>query len=72
MILGFTGTQKDVTGKQFDAMLTLVTELRPTEIHHGDCVGADHRFHQLCEWLNSMNPNYQIEIHIHPLLRSWP
>ena len=66
MIMGFTGTQADITPKQFDRILELLTLLRPTEIHHGDCIGADSRFHQIVEFLNSENPNYQIEIHVHP------
>jgi hypothetical protein len=68
MIAGFTGTQRDITAKQFDALLEVITTIRPVAIHHGDCIGADHRFHQICAWLNHENPNYQIAIHIHPPL----
>jgi len=75
MIIGFTGTQTDLTAKQFDALLDLILELRPHEAHHGDCVGADERLHQTCAWLNDENPNYQIKIHIHPPIvdtkRAW-
>ena len=55
-----------MTTKQFDEVLELLTTLQPLEVHHGDCVGADSRIHQIVEFLNKENPNYQIEIHIHP------
>lgn len=66
MIVAFTGTQADMTGKQFDAVLELLTELKPREIHHGDCIGADARFHAIAVWLNHENLNCQIKIHVHP------
>jgi hypothetical protein len=66
MNIGFTGTQKDINPKQFDRLMGLLTILRPHEVHHGDCVGADTRLHEIVEFLNHENPNYQIEIHVHP------
>jgi len=75
MNIGFTGTQTDINAKQFDRLLGLLTILRPHEVHHGDCVGADDRLHAMVCWLNDENPNYQINIHIHPPIidtkRAW-
>lgn len=70
MIIGFTGTQDDLTAKQFDTLLETITTRRPAAAHHGDCIGADKRFHQICAWLNLENPNYQIAIHVHPPLEN--
>lgn len=41
MIVGFTGTQQGLTAAQARAVYALLLELRPKQIHHGDCVGAD-------------------------------
>ena len=52
MILGFTGTQKQPSLEQFDALYELVIRLtagiKPVEAHHGDCIGADYTFHAIC------------------------
>ena len=59
MILGFTGTQNDISIEQFDQIVALLEELKPTAVHHGDCVGADAVFHDICLTLG-------IPIVIHP------
>ncbi len=41
MKVGFTGTQVGTTEKQRVTFLTVITELQPTEFHHGCCIGAD-------------------------------
>jgi len=41
MIVSFTGTSRGMTTEQKAALGHLLTQLQPTEIHHGDCVGAD-------------------------------
>ena len=46
MIVGFTGTRNGMTQRQKAAVRKI---LRRAELaHHGDCVGADEEFHQLC------------------------
>jgi hypothetical protein len=59
MILGFTGTQGAVKLIQFDALVELVKRLNPEEAHHGDCIGADDLFHDICMDLD-------IPVIIHP------
>lgn len=59
MIIGFTGSQKGMTSNQFDRLVTLLVDLNPTEAHHGDCIGADDVFHQICLEL-------QIPVVLHP------
>jgi hypothetical protein len=50
MIVGFTGTRRGMTAAQHRAVLQLVQELRPTEVHHGCCVGADAELHGTARW----------------------
>lgn len=48
MKVGFTGTREWLTEAQTDDLTTLLKKLKPDEVHHGDCVGADAQFQQLC------------------------
>ena len=41
MIVSFTGTSRGMTAEQKAALGKLLAELQPSELHHGDCVGAD-------------------------------
>ena len=41
MIIGFTGTSTGMTQKQIATVRYLFTELQVTELHHGECCGAD-------------------------------
>ena len=59
MIIGFTGTQRAITTDQFDRLVTLLEDLKPTQAHHGDCIGADSVFHEICLEL-------KIPVVIHP------
>jgi hypothetical protein len=45
--LGFTGTRHWMTKQQVDVVSMLIDLLEPSEVHHGDCVGADAQFHDL-------------------------
>lgn len=45
MKIGFTGTRNGMTVQQGEAVEHLLYQLRPDEIHHGDCRGADAEFH---------------------------
>ena len=62
MIVGFTGTQKNMTDSQKDMLLIALYELNKmdsiTEVHHGDCIGADKLFHDICFMMD-----YPIVIH---------
>jgi hypothetical protein len=41
MIVSFTGTSRGTTAEQKSALGRLLVQLRPAEVHHGNCVGAD-------------------------------
>lgn len=45
--IGFTGTQIGMTHEQRYVFKGLIHELKPTEFHHGDCIGADKQAHEL-------------------------
>ena len=47
MRAGFTGTREGMTKSQYYAVWYLLETLGVTELHHGDCVGADAEAHLL-------------------------
>jgi hypothetical protein len=66
VIVGFTGSRQGMTQAQREAVVEVLMEA--TEAHHGDCVGADREFHEICEELG-------IDVVLHPptdpKLRAW-
>lgn len=61
MHVGFTGTRLGMTTEQFEAVRSLVLSIGPLIAHHGDCVGADAEFHEICTGLAT------IEVHPGPI-----
>jgi hypothetical protein len=57
--LGFTGTADGMTLAQALTVGRLLLFMRPDFVHHGDCVGADAKFHGIAY-------RHSIGIHIHP------
>ena len=47
MKIGFTGTRKGMTEQQKEKLFEIICLSRPTEFHHGCCVGADLEAHYL-------------------------
>lgn len=47
MRIGFSGTRRGMSPAQMATVRELLTRLQPTEVHHGDCVGADAHFHNI-------------------------
>lgn len=68
---GFTGTRSGLNQIQKESIVNLLkTNLNSgfgVEVHHGDCIGADSDFHQICEQF-IVNQYFQnkITIQIHP------
>lgn len=48
MIVGFTGTRAGMTTPQKRRVEALLRTSNVTEAHHGDCIGADDDFHDIC------------------------
>ncbi len=59
MRVGFTGTQIGMSKKQKDKLYAYLFDSKPTEFHHGDCIGADAEATDLAIQLG-------ISIHSHP------
>lgn len=59
MRVGFTGSQHGMSAKQKAALRVLLVELKPEELHHGDCIGADAEAHTIARELN-------IPVVVHP------
>jgi Pyruvate/2-oxoacid:ferredoxin oxidoreductase gamma subunit len=69
VIVGFTGTRKGMTDEQKAAVANLLSLLHPTEVHHGDCKGADADFNNLVrkKWLSGQ---FLARIVAHPGMNS--
>lgn len=59
MRIGITGTSSDMTPAQRAALEAILRELGATELHHGDCVGADADAHAVAVGLG-------ITVVVHP------
>jgi len=47
--IGFTGTKRGMTAAQLDALRVCLNDYSVgTELHHGDCIGADAEAHDIC------------------------
>lgn len=68
MIIAFTGTRAGLTPAQRHCLAQQLSLLDPVAVHHGDCIGADTEFNDLCR------PRGCI-IHLHPAnidrFRAW-
>jgi hypothetical protein len=47
MVIGFTGTREGMTQAQTRRVADILSAAKVSEVHHGDCVGADAVFHIL-------------------------
>jgi hypothetical protein len=56
---GFTGTRHGLSAPQRANLMRFLSGESPSELHHGDCTGADVEVHMFCVALG-------IPVHIHP------
>ena len=61
MNLGMTGNRNGLSEECKQALLEFLNTNTPEEVHHGDCVGADKDFHDICV-------SRRIRVIIHPPL----
>jgi hypothetical protein len=59
MIVGFTGTQQGMTDEQKEKLKQFFLSFPPSELHHGDCIGADNDAHLIASELS-------IPVVVHP------
>lgn len=61
MKIGFTGTQIGMTDVQKNIVSSLLKKLKDiiTEVHHGDCIGADKEFHDIAK-------QFALKVILHP------
>jgi len=45
--VGFTGSRAGLTDAQKNTVAQLLKWIKPDEVHHGECVGADANFHEI-------------------------
>jgi len=71
--IGFTGTQSGMTLEQKKTvqriLLSFVEDenIFISEVHHGDCIGADENFHKI---IKAYDHFLGIAIHIHPPIKA--
>jgi predicted Rossmann fold nucleotide-binding protein DprA/Smf involved in DNA uptake len=58
--LSFTGTRAGMTREQLLGLEALLHDIKPDEVHHGGCIGADEQFHDM------VLQKTQARIYIHP------
>jgi len=66
MMIGFTGNRFGLTDDHKYGIKTILDAYQNITVIHGDCVGADTEFHNLCIEYRNNNPNKQLNIHIYP------
>lgn len=68
MKVGFTGTHLGMTFNQQDSLRNFLMEPTFTELHHGDCIGADAQAHAI-----ALPMGFHIIVHppLDPRKRAW-
>ena len=64
-VVGFTGTRTGLTEPQLKALRQWLESHPPTEVHHGNCVGADEQFAKAVVDMAPLNAELPYEV-AHP------
>lgn len=64
--IGFTGNRYGMTPEQKKQIISILDKHYDMILSHGDCVGSDTDFHNLCVDYKNKHPNKKIKIHIFP------
>ena len=66
MEIGFTGNRYGLTQDQKTQIIALLDKYKDVTVSHGDCVGSDTDFHNLCTHYKIEHPEKIITLHIYP------
>lgn len=66
MRIGFTGNRHGLNSEQREQILVILNKYQNLTVLHGDCIGSDTEFHEICTEYNKIHPDKKIEIHIYP------
>lgn len=64
--IGFTGNRYGLTDEQKNQIITILDNYENIIVSHGDCVGSDTDFHNLCVDYRNTHKNKNIRIDIYP------
>jgi hypothetical protein len=64
--IGFTGNRYGLRQDQKTQIEALLDKYNHITVSHGDCVGSDTDFHQLCISYKYTHPEKKITVHIYP------
>lgn len=64
--IGFTGNRYGITSEQKNQIISILDKYDNLIVSHGDCVGSDTDFHNLCMNYRTEHQNKKIKIHIYP------
>lgn len=64
--IGFTGNRHGLTEEQKIEIIKILDQYNNIIVSHGDCIGSDTDFHNLCIEYKKLNTEKNFEIHIYP------
>ena len=64
--IGFTGNRHGLSEEQKEDIKSILDKYKNIIVSHGDCVGSDTDFHNLCVTYREQHPETSLEIHIFP------
>lgn len=64
--IGFTGNRHGMSPDQKKQTMLILDRYNHIVVSHGDCIGSDTDFHNLCLDYRNKHPNKKIDIHIFP------
>ena len=64
--IGFTGNRYGITSEQKDQIISILDKYNNIIVSHGDCIGSDTDFHNLCINYRNLHTNKKITINIFP------
>lgn len=64
--IGFSGNRNGLNLEQKEQIKNILNNYNSIIVSHGDCVGSDTDFHNLCLEYKELNPEKNLIIHIYP------